>query len=166
MPTLQIQPRSTPVTAGVAARGAAEFRPLVALAFVAGVLTLAGIALAEHGIATWVCAAIGIYVASVGIRRLLKEHALLAERATTIATVTHWEKSELSDGGYDYSVQYRFLGPNGKEYVGRDSSQEELPQHGEMLPVSYLCADPRQNLPLATFWFYRFTYTGFAGWMD
>ncbi len=165
MPTLQIQPGSNPVTAGAAARGAADFRPLVDLAFVAGVLIPGGIALAEHGIATWVCAAIGIYVAGVEIRRLLEERALLAGRATTIATITHWEKSELSEGGYDYSVQYRFLGPSGKEYVGKDSSQE-LPHQGEMLPVSYLRADPSQNLPLATFWFYRVTYTGFAGWMD
>ena len=90
----------------------------------------------------------------------------MAGHATTIATVTYWEKVDGLEGGASYSVRYRFLGPDGKEYVGRETSQVELPQEGEMLPISYMCVDPTRNLPLATFWFYRFTYTGFAKWMD
>jgi hypothetical protein len=35
-----------------------------------------------------------------------------------------------------------------------------------MLPISSSSNDPNKNLPLATFWFYRFTYTGFAKWME
>jgi hypothetical protein len=63
-------------------------------------------------------------------------------------------------------VQYQFLGPDGKVFSGQETSQVEVPQQGEMLPISYLTDDPRQNLPLATFWFFRFTYTGFAKGTD
>ena len=63
-------------------------------------------------------------------------------------------------------MRYQFLGPDGKVYFGKETSHVELPQQGEMLPISSLADDPSQNLPLATFWFFRFTYTGFAKWMD
>ena len=84
--------------------------------------------------------------------------------ATTIATVSHWERDAGSEGGNVYSVKYRFL-VDGKEYVGKATSQVELPTVGEMLPISYMYSDPTLNLPLATFWFFRFTYIGFARWM-
>ncbi len=90
---------------------------------------------------------------------------MLTGRASTIATVTQWEEAEGVEGGHFYSVQYRFSDPGGKEYNGKDTSRSELPQVGDKLPILYLCADPTQNLPLATFWFYRFTYAGFAKWM-
>ena len=78
-------------------------------------------------------------------------------RATTLAMVTHWEIAEGSEGGQVYSVQYRFVGPDGKGHVGQQTSPVLLPQLGEPLPISYMRVDPSQNLPLATFWFYRFT---------
>jgi hypothetical protein len=166
MPLLQNQTESNTGSAESAGRGAAEFRPIVALAFASGVLIPGSIALVEHGIATWVALAITFYIAGTALHRLRRERLLLVGRATTIATVTHWEKAEGSEGGHIYSVRYHFLDSDGKEYVGKETSQVELPQEAEMLPISYMCVDPSQNLPLATFWFYRFTYTGFAKWMD
>lgn len=104
-------------------------------------------------------------VAGTALHRLRKE-SLLGGRATTIATVTHWGKAEGPEGGHFYSVQYRFLGPDGKEYIGKATSQVELPPVGGALPISYTHVDPTENLPLATFWFFRFSYTGFAKWMN
>ena len=166
MPHLQNQPDSVPVAAESGGRGSAEFRPIVALAFVAGVLIPGSIALVKHGVAAWIAVTITLCVAGTALHRLRKERALFNGRATTIATVTHWEKTEGSEGGHCYSVRYRFLGPDGKEYVGEETSQVELPQEGELLPISYMCANPSKNLPLATFWFYRFIYSGFAKWMN
>lgn len=91
---------------------------------------------------------------------------MLHGRTTTIATVMHWEKAEGSDGGHFYSVRYSFLGPDGKEYIGKVTSQVELPSVGEKIPISYTYIDPTQNLPLTTFWFFRFTYSGFSKWMN
>jgi hypothetical protein len=160
MPT-QRQPEVNPATPQTAGRSAAEFRPGVALAFIVGVVVSGSIGLFEHGRA-WVCDAISIFVAGIALRRLRREQILLEGRATTIATVMHWEESECADGGRDYSVKYRFLGTD----LGQETSQVELPREGEMLPVSYVRDEPARNLPLAKFWFYRFTYTGFAGWME
>ena len=143
----------------------AEFRPIVALAFSAGVLVPACIALVEHGVATWIAAAITLCVTATALCRLLKERALLSGRATTLAMVTHCERAEGSEGGHIYSAEYRFFGPDGKEYFGKTTSQVELPQAGEVLPISYMYANPTVNLPLATFWFFRFSYIGFAKWM-
>lgn len=165
MPT-ERQNEAMSTTALSPGRSAAEFRPGRALAFAIGVVVCGSIALAEHGIGAAVAAASGAGVAAIALHRLRKENALLKGRATTIATVTQWEESESADGGPSYSVKYRFLGPDGKEYFGKETSQIELPREGEMLPISYLRDDPTQNLPLATFCFYRFTYTGFAGWME
>jgi len=138
----------------------------VAFSWLAGVLVPASIALVEHGSAAWIAGGISICLASLALYRFQRERLLLKGRTTTIATVTHWQKTKDSDGGYSYSVRYQFLGPNGKLYSGKETSQVELPQQGEMLPISYLTDDPSQSLPLAIFWFFRFTYTGFAKWMD
>ena len=166
MPLFQNQLESHVAVALGEGRGAAEFRPIVALAFVAVVLIPDSIALVEHGVATWIAFAITLCVAGIALYRLRKERALLHGRTTTIATVIHWEKAEGSEGGHFYSVQYRFLGPDGKEYISKVTSQVELPQVGEKLPISYPYIDPTQNLPLPTFWFYRFTYSGFSEWMN
>jgi hypothetical protein len=154
------------VTTEIEGRDGSEFRLVVAIGFVAGTLVPAGAAIAEHGLATWVMVAISLCIAAVAIWRLRKERVLLAGRATTAATVTHWERTDGGDGGYSYCVRYQFRVPGGKQYLGKAKSQVWLPQQGEMIPVSYLSVDPTQSLPLATFWFYRFTYTGFAKWID
>ena len=166
MPLLQTKSESQAVAAKSEGRGAAEFRPVVALAFFAGVLITGSIALVEHGVGTWIAIAITLCIAGTALHRLRKERALLNGRATTIATVTHWERAEGSEGGHFYSVQYLFIGPDGKEYLGKATSGVELPPVGEMLTISYLYVDPTLNLPLATFWFFRFTYIGFAKWMN
>jgi hypothetical protein len=166
MPVLQNHTESHVVVPEGESRGGAEFRPIVALAFIAGVLIPGSISVIEHGVATWIALAITLCVAGTALHRLRKERALLNGRATTIATVTHWEKAEGAEGGHFYSVQYRFLGPDGKGYMGKATSQVELPPVGKILPISYIYIDPTQNLPLATFWFFRFTYTGFAKWMN
>lgn len=150
----------------VSGRSAAEFRLVAALGWAAIVIVPASIALVEHGAAAWISGAISICIASLALYRLQKERLLLKGRTTTIATVTYWEKTNDSDGGYSYSVRYQFRGAEGKVYSGKETSEVELPQQGEMLPISYLTDDPSQNLPLATFWFFRFTYTGFAKWID
>jgi heme exporter protein D len=133
MPLLQNQAESHVVAAESEDRGAAEVRPVVALAFTAGVLIPGSIAVVEHGVATWIAVAVTVCVAATALHRLRKERALLNGRTTTIATVTHWEKAEDSEGGYFYSVQYCFRGSDGKEYIGKATSQVELPTVGEML---------------------------------
>ncbi len=147
-------------------RSTGELRPIVIVGFVAGILITAGIALAQHGLAAWTLAAISVSVVGVGLYRLRKETLLLRGRATTIATITAWERIEGSDGGYSYSVRYEFLTPDGRMYSGKETTQVELPAKGGLLPVSYRSDDPTKNLPLATFWFFKFTYTGFREWME
>src|SRR3982751_6067358 len=69
-------------------RSATEFRPIVVVAFVAGVLITAGIALTERGVAAWVLGAIAILIASIALHRFRRETLLLRGCATTIATIT------------------------------------------------------------------------------
>ena len=150
----------------LAGRAAAEIRLSVALGFAGAALTLGVISIADHSIGCWLWAALSIGVLATGLFRFQKEKALLTERATTIATVTEWERTQASEGGYCYSVRYRFIGPDNRAYVGKSgSTAEELPREGEMLPILYKRSDPTDSLPLATFWFYSFTYTGFARWI-
>ena len=135
--TLQNQPESHTVAARSEGRGAAEFRPIVALAFIAGVLipvSIAWLNTVYNGLPSlYLC------VAGTALHRLRKERALLNGRATTTATVTHWERAEGLEGRHLSRVRYRFLGPDGKEYVGKATSQAELPAVGEMLPI-FICA--------------------------
>jgi hypothetical protein len=147
-------------------RSAAELRPIVIVGFGAGVLTPAGIALREHGLAAWILSAISVSIASIALYRFQKELHLLKGRTTAIARVTDWNRTENSEGGYSYSVRYEFVAPDGNKYVGKETTQVELPKKGEMLPISYRRDDPTHNLPLATFWFFHFTYSGFSEWMD
>lgn len=60
MPLFQNQLESHVVVAEGEGRGAAEFRPIVTLAFVAGVLIPGSIALVEHGIATWIAVVVSL----------------------------------------------------------------------------------------------------------
>jgi hypothetical protein len=150
----------------LAGRAAVEFRLSVALGFVGAAFTLGVIVIADHSIGRWLWAALSIGVLATGIFRFRKEKALLTEWATAVATVTAWERTEGNEGGYYYSVRYRFIGPDNRAYVGKSgSTAEELPREGEMLPISYKRSDPTDSLPLMTFWFYGFTYTGFARWI-
>ena len=144
----------------------AEFRPAIAVTAVVGVLIPAGIAATEHGAAAWLMAALSATVAYVALMRIRTERALLHGRATTIAIVTEWKITDGIEGGHVYSVRYRFCGPDDREYSGKQDSSVEFPREEEMLPISYNPKDPTQNIPLATFWFYRFTYSGFADWMN
>jgi hypothetical protein len=67
----------------------------------------------------------------------------------------------MGDGGYSYAVRYRFLGPDGKVYLGESGATDRaLPQEGATIPVLYTPEDPSKNRTLATFLFYQFTYTG------
>jgi hypothetical protein len=67
----------------------------------------------------------------------------------------------MADGGYSYSVRYRFLGPDGKVYLGESGTTDRaLAQEGATTPVLYIPEDPSKNRTLATFLFYQFTYTG------
>jgi hypothetical protein len=155
-----------PATTQITARALAEFRPVVAIGFVAGAILPAYIAIAEHGPGAFFAAVISACVAGFALNRFRNERLLLDGRTTTIGTVTQWEKSENSGGGYMYSIHYRFLGPDGETCIGQAKSSSELPRRGEALTVSYLPDKPSQNKPLETFWFYRFTYSGFAQWLD
>lgn len=147
-------------------RSASTSRPIVTVGFIAAVLMTAGMAPTQHGIAAWTLAAVSVSVAAVGLYRFRKETLLLKGRKTTIATITAWERNPGLDGGYSYSVRYEFIGPNGRVYSGTETTQSELPAKGEMLPVSYQSDDPNENLPLGTFWFFKFTYTGFREWLE
>ena len=121
----------------ISSRGTAEFRPIIALGFITGLLTLGGIAWAQRGTGAWVTTVLSVCLAVVALHRLRRERFLLRNCQTTAATVTDWEKAKSSDGGYSYSVRYRFLGPDGRAYMGKATSQVELPHQGEMLPISY-----------------------------
>jgi hypothetical protein len=99
--------------------------------------------------------------ATIGIYRLRKERLLLRDYETVAATVSQWTKADGPDGGYVYSVRYRFLGSDGKVYYGKSgTTDKELSSEGNTVPVLYKRTDPSQNEALATFWFHRFTYTG------
>jgi hypothetical protein len=161
MPLIREQLNSDPVMARLTAHSTAEFRLVVASGFAALVALAAVVALFTRGTPAWLAAVVCVFLAAIGVYRLRKERALLADYATIVATVSQWSKTEGPDGGYLYSVRYRFLGPDGRLYSGESgSTQKVLPLEGETIPVLYRRADPGRNMPLATFIFYRFTYTG------
>jgi hypothetical protein len=160
MPLIRSQLKSDPVMARLAAHTTAEFRLTVASGFITTVFGAGFVALFAHGVSAWVAAVVVIGVAVIGLHRLRKERALLSDYQTVVATVSQRNKTE-SDGGYLYSVRYRFLVPDGRVYSGESGSTPKvLPLEGEAIPVLYRRADPSQNMTPATFLFYRFTYTG------
>lgn len=154
MPLIREQLKSDPVMTRLATHSTAEFRLMVAFGFTAVVVLAAAVALFSGGTPAWVAAVVCIYVAAIGLYRLRKERALLGDYATTVATVSQWSKTEGPEGGYLYSVRYRFLGPDGRLYSGESGSTPKvLPLEGETIPVLYRRADPSQNMTLATFIF-------------
>ena len=161
MPLIRRQLKSDPVMARLAAHSTAEFRLIVALGLTATVFAAGVAALFVHGVFAWAAAVVCICVAAIGLYRLRKERTLLSDYQTVVATVSYWNKTEGPEGGYFYSVRYRFLGPDGRVYSGESGSTPKvLPQEGEAIPVLFRRADPSQNMTPATFLFYRFTYTG------
>jgi hypothetical protein len=161
MALIREQLKSDPIMARLATHSTAGFRPIVASVFVAAVLAAAALAVFAHGIPAWVAAAVGIYVASRGLYRLRKERRLLSDYSTAVATVSQRTKTEGPEGGFCYSVRYRFLAPDGRLFLGKsDWTEKELPLEGETIPILYRRTDPSQNMTLATFVFHRFTYTG------
>ena len=160
MPLIRKQLKNDPVMARLAIHSTPEVRSVVAIGFVAAVLGAIAMSLFAHGIGAWASGVGGISVAAIGLYKLRREKALLADYQTAVATVSHWNRTE-REGGFSYSVRYRFLGPDGKVYLGKSgSSDRALPQEGETIPILYRDGNPAQNMTLATLWFYRFTYTG------
>jgi hypothetical protein len=160
MPLIRKELKTDPVMAQLAAYSVAEFRSFVVVGFVAVLLGASLTMLFAHGIAAWAAAMVCVSVAAFGFYKLRQERALLDDCATAVATVSAWNRTEV-EAGYVYSVSYRFLGPDGKVYLGKSgSSSKVLPREGETIPVAYRRSDPAQNMTLATLWFYQFTYTG------
>jgi hypothetical protein len=160
MPLIRDQLKSDIGTARLTAHSTFEFRPIVALTFFIAVLGAGVIALFEQGLSALAAAGVSLSVALVGLYRLRKERALLSDYELAVATVSQRIVTEI-EAGYSYSVRYRFLGSDGKVYVGKSGSTGKvLPQEGGTVPILYKRSDPSQNSTLATFWFYRFTYTG------
>jgi hypothetical protein len=160
MPLIRDQLKSDSVTPRLTAHSTFEFRPIVALIFVVAMLGAEAMALFEQGLSALVAAGVSLSVALVGLYRLRKERALLSDYQLAVATVSQRIVTEI-DAGYSYSVRYRFLGSDEKVYVGTSGSTGKvLPQEGGTVPILYRRSDPSQNSTLATFWFYRFTYTG------
>ena len=149
-----------------AIRGVAEFRPATAVAIALGLLVTFAIAVVEHSPGRWIALSLGFLSLYFVTRRFRKESRLIRECTSTIATVTSWKRAEGTDGGSVYTVGYRFVAEDGHEYTGNDSSHEELPREGQPLRVSYARTNPGKSLPMDSFWFYRFTYSGFAAWTD
>ena len=119
---------TTPIRSPEISRSAAELRPVVVFGFCAGVLIPAGVALREHGLAAWILAAVALSIASIALFRFQKEFFLLKGRATTIAQITDWQRTENSEGGYSYSIRYEFVGNDGNKYAGKETTQIELLQ--------------------------------------
>lgn len=160
MPLIRDQLKSDMAMARLTAHSTFEFRPIVALAFVVAGLGAGAIALFGQGISAWVAGGVSLSSTLVGLYRLRKERALLGDYELAVATVSQRTLTEM-ETGYSYSVRYRFLGSDGKVYIGKSGSTGKvLPDEGETVPVLYRRSDPNQNSTLATFWFYRFTYTG------
>ena len=108
-----------------------EFRLGVAFAFVATVLGAVAVTLFANGVEAWAGAVVGSSAAAIGIYMSRRERALLSDYQTVVATVSHWSRTE-SEGGYVYSVRYRFLGPDGQVYLGKSgSSDRALPQKSD-----------------------------------
>jgi hypothetical protein len=144
----------------LAAHSTFEFRRVAAVGWISVVIGAGAIAIFGRGLPAWVAGCISIITATSGLYRLQKERVLLNDYELVVATVSQWTKTDSTHGGYSYSVRYRFLARDGKVYLGSGSTQRELPKEGETLPILYRRDDPSKNEALATFWFFRFTYTG------
>jgi len=161
MPLIRNQLKSDPVGERLTAHSTFEFRKFAALGWFCAVFGAAVIAVFLRGIPAWIAGFAGIVIATVCVYRLRKERSLLRDYGTVAATVSQWSKADGPDGGYVYSVRYRFLSTDGKVYFGKSGiTDRELPPEGSTVPVLYKRSDPSQNEALATFWFYRFSYTG------
>jgi len=161
MPLVWDRLKFDPVAQRLTAHSTFQFRKFAALGWFCAIFGSAGIAAFGRGVPAWVAGCGSILIATIGIYRLRKERLLLRDYETVAATVSQWTKADGPDGGYVYSVRYRFLGSDGKVYFGKSgTTDKELPSEGNTVPVLYKRTDPSQNEALATFWFHRFTYTG------
>ena len=161
MPLIRDQLKSDPVAERLAAHSPFQFRRFAASGWLFAIIGTAGIAVFGWGVPAWVAGCGSILIAVVGLYRLRKEHLLLRDYQTVIATVSQLTKTEGVEGGWFYSVRYRFAASDGRVYLGKSGSTErELPSERNTIPVLYKRTDPNQNEALATFWFYRFPYIG------
>lgn len=160
MPLIRKRLRSDPIMERLAAHSTFSFRRFAALGWVCVVLVTAVIAILARGLPAWVAGCFSVVTVIIGVYRLHRERVLLNDYEIVVATVSQWNKDESTDGGYSYSVRYRFLARDGKVYLGSGSTQRELPEVGKTLPILYKRDDPTQNEALATLWFFQFTYTG------
>ena len=92
--------------------------------------------------------------------RWWREARLLSIRRIAIATIRERFSPEGPEGGKTYRVHYQFVTGEGKPYAGHAFTRRELPPEGECIPVMYRPEKPQDNLPFASFWFYRFSYDG------
>jgi len=161
MPLIRKELKSDDVTARLAKYSTAEFRVWVAVAFFAAIIAGACASMFSQGVTAVVAGCLTLITLVVAGARLRRERLLLHNYKTAVATVSEWRRTEGVDGGYLYEIRYRFLVPDGTVYVGSSGAcSRELPHQGDTVPVLYRADDPNENLTLASFWFYAFSYTG------
>lgn len=81
-----------------------------------------------------------------------KEHALVQDHQSAIATVTEYKKQKRGAA----RIKYSFVAFNGQSYTGETGWNTQRLSKGMQVPVLYRAGNPAINLPFSSFIFYSF----------
>ena len=85
--------------------------------------------------------------------RFRREYAIVGHYGKAVGTVSAHHRMGPRRGA---RIKYSFLSADDKVHIGGVGGTAFLPKEGQTLAVLYKLEDPTINLPLASFWFYRF----------
>jgi hypothetical protein len=129
-------------------------RPVIAAALCL-VAVLVFLCLVERDLSGLFCAALAGVLVWNCLKRFKLEHSIVQSHGESLGKVSTYRRIGTKRGSI---IDYTFPSADNKIYVGAHQGYDVLPQEGQTFLVVYNLADPSLNLPLFSFWFYRFAF--------
>jgi hypothetical protein len=129
-------------------------RAVLAAAFCL-VAALVLLSLVERDLSRIFCAALAGVLVWNCLKRFKLEHSIVQSHGESMGKVSTYRRIGTKRG---CTIDYTFPTSENKIYVGSHQAYDGLPQEGQRFLVVYNLADPSINLPLFSFWFYRFAF--------
>jgi hypothetical protein len=104
MPLIRDTLKHDEVMERLATYSVAEVRPIAFAMAVGATAAALAIGLTAHGIVALVALSFALAIPVYGVIRFRREHSLLSDNVSAVATVSHWHRSDGPDGGYTYEV--------------------------------------------------------------
>jgi hypothetical protein len=81
------------------------------------------------------------------------ERSILGNFGESLGTVLEYRRLGIKRGAV---IVYEFLANDNRTHAGTDRGGLDMPAKGQKLLIIYNLNEPLLNLPLSSFWFYRF----------